>query len=520
MPSISACVIVKNEEKNIERWLSCAKQLADEIIVVDTGSTDRTVEMVREAGVEPLFFEWINDFSAAKNYAIEHAKGDWIVLLDADEYFMDRQTSQVRAFVERIHDNPAFDRISCQLVNMDVDNNYKIQGTIVTSRIFRRNLRYIGQIHEMLEPPAPGKGGIMVKDLTIYHTGYSTSLGLKKAQRNLDILQATYGTSGKIGAHAIYFADCYAVLGNYGKAAEYARQVMQVEKKDRLLPGEEYRVCITCWIRMNRPHRAVSQLIDEAIENYPELMEFRFQKAMHLARLGRPLEGEELLKEAIRDYEETPVGHDGGNLTDGSQQIYPAACVRMADICEMRLQEDEALGYYEKSLKALPYQPLILKFWLNGLIGRLPEQELIGKLDAIYSPESDGAFLMSVLKELPLDEVCAYYASRLSEETSLTQGITVRALTPFERKLHRGEIGPIVEEVKNDFPRVLDLTAWVTKEMNQFPLQEQVAALALPAVWQEGLRIARGGEASDTEGEANAIAERIRNFVPQKQEQG
>ncbi len=518
MPRISACVIVKNEEKNIERWLSCAKQLADEIIIVDTGSTDRTVEMVRSAGVEPLFFEWINDFAAAKNFAIEHATGEWIVFLDADEYFMDRQIPQVKMVVNSIHENMAIDRITCQLVNMDADNNYKIQGTILTSRLFRNSVRYMGQIHEMLRPPEQGMGAAMVKDLTIYHTGYSSSVGIKKAQRNLEILENTYGTSGKVGAQAIYFADCYAVLKNFSKAAEYALQCMKIPKKDRLLPGEEYRVCITSWVTMGRPPRAVAQLIEEAIENYPKLMEFRFQKAMHMARQGKPLEGEDILREAIREYEEAPVGQDGKNLTDGSQQIYPSACVQMANICDMRLKDEETAMFYEKSLKGIPYQPVILKLWIKRLMGRLSEQEIIEKLDAIYSPESDGAFLMSVLKELPLDEVCAYYASRLSEETSLTEGITVRPLTPFERKLHRGEIEPIVEEIRNDFPRVLDMTAWVTNSMNRFSLQEEVAKLALPEVWQEALRVVRNGDSNSSE-EAVRIAERIRNFVPRAVEQ-
>ena len=83
---ISQCMIVKNEERNIERALSWGKDIMCEQIVVDTGSTDRTVELAEKAGASVYFYEWTDDFAAAKNYAIGKAKGDWIAFLDADEY--------------------------------------------------------------------------------------------------------------------------------------------------------------------------------------------------------------------------------------------------------------------------------------------------------------------------------------------------------------------------------------------------------------------------------------------------
>ena len=87
MPKTSACVIVRNEEENLPRWLQCMANLADELVVVDTGSTDKTVEMAKTAGARVFSFPWCNDFAAAKNYAIEKARGMWIFFLDADEYW-------------------------------------------------------------------------------------------------------------------------------------------------------------------------------------------------------------------------------------------------------------------------------------------------------------------------------------------------------------------------------------------------------------------------------------------------
>ena len=102
MLKISACAIVKNEEGNLPRWLACAKELADEMVVVDTGSTDRTAELAREAGASVYSFEWRKDFAAAKNFALRKAKGDWIVFLDADEYFSEEDIPKVRVHIQRL----------------------------------------------------------------------------------------------------------------------------------------------------------------------------------------------------------------------------------------------------------------------------------------------------------------------------------------------------------------------------------------------------------------------------------
>ena len=82
---ISQCMIVKNEEANIERALSWGKGVVSEQIVVDTGSTDRTVEIAERMGAKIYHFEWIYDFAAAKNFDISKAKYEWIVFLGAFE---------------------------------------------------------------------------------------------------------------------------------------------------------------------------------------------------------------------------------------------------------------------------------------------------------------------------------------------------------------------------------------------------------------------------------------------------
>jgi len=193
MIQLSQCMIVKNEEKNIEQALGWAKRTAFEQIVVDTGSTDRTVEIAKSMGAKVLHFEWVNDFSAAKNYAIEQASGNWIAFLDADEYFTPIDTKKLMIFLKRIMSDPHmkenFHVINCAWTNVDEEG--RRISTQDQERIFRNlpSVRYIGRIHERL---GVDKANIVeVDEIEIIHTGYSeTALEeTGKAKRNADMLR-------------------------------------------------------------------------------------------------------------------------------------------------------------------------------------------------------------------------------------------------------------------------------------------------------------------------------------------
>src|SRR5690348_13712518 len=94
---ISAIMIVKNEEVHLDRSLRALAKLVDEIVVVDTGSTDKTMDIARAHGAKLFQFEWCNDFSAARNESMRHATGNWCVWVDADEELLETQPGALRA---------------------------------------------------------------------------------------------------------------------------------------------------------------------------------------------------------------------------------------------------------------------------------------------------------------------------------------------------------------------------------------------------------------------------------------
>ena len=104
---ISLTLIVRDEEANLPACLDSARDLFDEIVVVDTGSTDRTIELARERGARIVPFAWCDDFAAARNAGVEAAKGEWILWLDADERLGASARDQLRGLFGKLRNENA-----------------------------------------------------------------------------------------------------------------------------------------------------------------------------------------------------------------------------------------------------------------------------------------------------------------------------------------------------------------------------------------------------------------------------
>lgn len=205
---ISACYIVKNEAKNLAKSIKSLKNQVNEIVVVDTGSTDNTTTVARKLGAKVYSFPWQDDFSKARNFALSKAKGDWLILLDADEYFTAKTVGNIRQVIRQAQQA---DAILIQMVNYDVDKA-EIQDYFYQLRIVRnqRGLHYEGKIHEELRL-SDGKPmrfiRILPKMLEIYHTGYASSVSRQKLERNLMLLQQAVDNGQSEADLARYFCD-------------------------------------------------------------------------------------------------------------------------------------------------------------------------------------------------------------------------------------------------------------------------------------------------------------------------
>lgn len=170
--SISACLIVKNEEENITACLESLRGIVDEIVVVDTGSTDQTEEIARSFGAKLGRTEWTDDFSAARNHSLELATGDWILWIDADERLAKDSHRSLLNAVTRPH----LGGFNIEIVNFVGDDETQDILNHWPCRLFRnlQNVRFEGRIHEQISPSlrAAGFPIATLEGARLLHYGY------------------------------------------------------------------------------------------------------------------------------------------------------------------------------------------------------------------------------------------------------------------------------------------------------------------------------------------------------------
>lgn len=223
---LTVCVIAKNEEKFLGQCLASIKGLASQIIVIDTGSTDRTVEIAKQFGAEVYSFPWCDDFSAARNAALEHATGDWILMLDADEELPAQEHERLRADLQKS------DQIAYRLPL--VNRGQESEGQHYVPRLFRNapGVYYQGRIHEQVLPsllPYCQAWGLDtgLGSAQILHHGYDEEVmrDRNKVERNLRLLrQAVTEQPGdpnlvmNLGLELVHSGDLTGGLEQYREA--------------------------------------------------------------------------------------------------------------------------------------------------------------------------------------------------------------------------------------------------------------------------------------------------------------
>ncbi len=189
---LSVCLITKNEEASLPRALKSVQGVADEIVVADTGSKDRTLEVAKNFGAVTCEFPWCDDFSAARNFAVSHAKGDWIFWLDADEELLAESVDELRSSIAR-DDALAFFVRRQDLKRADDLNYYTMMWQL---RLFRRreDLIFRGRCHPDFHPPigeVEDKTGMRVFEstITMRHYGYVAEMAPAKLRRGARLLE-------------------------------------------------------------------------------------------------------------------------------------------------------------------------------------------------------------------------------------------------------------------------------------------------------------------------------------------
>lgn len=189
MHPISVCIIAKNEEARIEQCLQSVKPCGFEIVVVDTGSTDRTKEIAARYADKVLDFAWCDDFSAARNFSLREASNNWIFMIDCDETIKEIDVEELTYFRKHLSDKVG----SVSRENLITENGVLTLNNVdYTERFFNKKLfHYTGIIHEQLTPIRGSELPAMLLNTTLLHTGYDMTPGQRaeKYRRNFTLLE-------------------------------------------------------------------------------------------------------------------------------------------------------------------------------------------------------------------------------------------------------------------------------------------------------------------------------------------
>lgn len=286
---ISACYIVKDEAEELRRSLESIKGQADEIIVVQTAESQAVHQAAEQAGARLFYFAWQDDFAAARNFALAQATGDWLLLLDADEYFKKETAGNLRRVAEA---HRHVEGLLVPLTNLGQQGEELL--TAPALRLARRQpgLKYVGRIHEEL-----CVGGKILADvhllreeeLHILHTGYRPEVNKSKAERNLRLLRQELRERQAKGEAAgslyMYLAEACYGLGQAREAEHWARLDIAQGRRKVLYASRSHHILLALLARQSRPEDRL-QAAERATQDFPELAEFRAELAACRAAWG------------------------------------------------------------------------------------------------------------------------------------------------------------------------------------------------------------------------------------------
>src|SRR4051812_14431545 len=304
--TLSLCMIVRDEEEMLPRSLAAVRDAVDEIIVVDTGSTDRTVEIAHEFGATVIEREWTGSFADARNVSFDAATSDWIMYLDADEVLVADDAQRLRALLGRTW------REAFYLVETNFTGELG-DGTAVTHnalRLFRNRpeYRFEGRIHEQIAHrlPAGQPERIEISDVRVEHYGY---LGVvrdakDKSRRNIELLERQRDeATEETGFLHFNLGSEYAALGENDNARASLERAWEIMRGRPDLAAYGYIPSLVA--RLVRARRLTGfvdgaiALADEGLRLLPGFTDLVFEQAEAAREAGRPEAAVALLERCL-----------------------------------------------------------------------------------------------------------------------------------------------------------------------------------------------------------------------------
>jgi tetratricopeptide (TPR) repeat protein len=351
-PRLSLCMIAKNEEQFLGDCLASVRDIVDEIILVDTGSTDRTVEIAESFGAKVFHHRWAGDFAAARNESLAHAAGDWILVLDADETIPPDGHAEIRKAL-RSSDYVGY---SLMIENLLGEEGEKSQTALIF-RLFRNrpDIRFEGIIHEQALPSAQ-RTGLAVENVRvrILHRGYLDQYLSQrdKYQRNLDILLRQVEQDLQNPYAHFNLGQTYKLMGRFGEAeAAYKMSLDLLEEQKAPATTAYWPSLYFSYVDLHRmmgEYEKGLALADEALTRYPNYPDILFTRGFVLLELERFQEAIHAFQ-GCRSYKGIVYasGNDPSVSTHKASQALGTAYSRMGKHAEAKRHFLQALQEWE-----------------------------------------------------------------------------------------------------------------------------------------------------------------------------
>lgn len=404
---ISACLITKNEEENINRCIESFRESVDEIILVDTGSIDQTVQLAEKSGAKVYFYQWDNSFSNARNYALDKASGDWVIFLDADEYFAHNTGKNIPGILNNAE--PGVEGYLCKWSDISKDGKHESSITYMP-RIFKnsKSIRYYGNIHEAIckngQPLSFQK--IPDNSVRIYHTGYDSESKLQQKNKNyLNCLLNEIKNGNRDPKLYAYMAFAYLGQKEYLKAIQSANKF--IESGNHLF-GQNVKLYLTLifsMMELNFESELIISKYKEALVKYPDHPDLYYHLGRYLFSRKKCTEAIKVLEKGIKfgkSYNDVEIA----NWLSYEYDLY----YMLGALYELVNDYTKAEEYLTKALVGKKYNSDVLKKLIFIMKLRNSER-ILPKLKNLYSSNNmqDVQFLLGILAQLRIQPSLKHY---------------------------------------------------------------------------------------------------------------
>lgn len=350
-PVISLCMIVKNEADCLPRCLKSVKDIADEIIIVDTGSTDETVQEANKFGAQVIMIPWKGDFSHARNAGLNRARGTWILFLDADEELDGDDLEQLRICAE----HQEFEAFFLQIYNHSGETINSPTATVnPIIRMFRNRpeYRFRGCIHEQIissilerQPDA----ALHITSVKIHHYGYAGTVvaDKDKIRRNLQLLEKALVEHPDDPFHHYNIGVEYMRMNDWHAALTHHQESLSLAPPETSYIHLLYKYIACCHFHLGNNREAID-VCDKGLTFFPDYTDLYHLKGTILLASNRKQEAKEMYLIALQKGSSPLLYH-----TDAGTGTYLSAFA-LGQICEELGDDRSAIHWYVETIQFQP----------------------------------------------------------------------------------------------------------------------------------------------------------------------